>query len=85
MHVKRRLHFHATILPPTHFCTPGLQTARGWCRPNSAVQQEVFLRFSYVQPALRATQPSRVRLKIAPIDVIYSQARPSMLAIRTAG
>ena len=35
------------------------------------------MRISYVQPALRAAQPSRVRLKIAPIDVIYSQACPS--------
>lgn len=48
------------------------------------MQQEVFLRFSYVQPALRATQPSRVRLKIAPIDIIYSQACPWKPAVVAA-
>ena len=38
----------------------------------SAVQ-DVFLRISYRQPALRAAEPSHMEVSIAPIDMIYSQ------------
>ena len=35
---------------------------------------QAFLSLSYKQPPLRAVDPSRMRLVIAPIDAVYSQA-----------
>ena len=35
---------------------------------------QAFLTLRYQQPALRAVEPSRTRLVIAPIDAVYSQA-----------
>ena len=41
---------------------------------HEPVALQAFLTLSYRQPALRAVDPSRMRLVIAPIDAVYSQA-----------